>query len=112
MSRKKFTDAMSSRSPLTKREPVTPVNMYQPAPVEPVAHPEDSPETPISGEPESQNSGKPESRKRAKAVNERTEKYSTLLRPETIRAIKREALETERKDYEVVQAALDAYLRK
>ena len=39
------------------------------------------------------------------------EKYSTLLRPDTIKAIKRQAIESERKGYEVVQAALDAYLQ-
>ena len=38
-------------------------------------------------------------------------KYTTHLRPETIKALKRVAFEGERKDYEVVQEALDAYLK-
>ncbi len=42
----------------------------------------------------------------------RVEKYTTHLKPETIKAIKRVAFESERKDYEVVQEALDAYLRR
>jgi hypothetical protein len=37
-------------------------------------------------------------------------KYTTHLRPETIKAVKRAAFESERKDYEIVQEALDAYL--
>ena len=39
-------------------------------------------------------------------------KYTTHLRPETIRALKRVAFESERKDYEIVQEALDAYLKQ
>ncbi len=38
------------------------------------------------------------------------EKYTTHLRPATIRAVKRYAFEHEMKDYEVMQLALDAYL--
>jgi len=39
-------------------------------------------------------------------------KYTTHLRPETIKAVKRVAFESERKDYEIVQEALDAYLKR
>ena len=39
-------------------------------------------------------------------------KYTTHLRPETIKALKRVAFESERKDYEIVQEALDAYLKR
>ena len=47
-----------------------------------------------------------------KTIKPRVEKYTTHLEPETIKAIKRVAFESERKDYEVVQEALDAYLRR
>jgi hypothetical protein len=40
------------------------------------------------------------------------EKYTTHLSPQSIKEIKRLAVETDRKDYEVVQDAVDAYLRK
>jgi len=43
-------------------------------------------------------------------TNPQVEKYTTHLRPETIKAIKRLALEQDSKDYEVVQKALDVYL--
>ncbi len=39
-------------------------------------------------------------------------KYTTHLRSETIKAVKRVAFESERKDYEIVQEALDAYLKR
>jgi hypothetical protein len=39
-------------------------------------------------------------------------KYTTHLRPATIKALKRVAFESERKDYEIVQEALDAYLKR
>ena len=39
------------------------------------------------------------------------EKYTTHLRPKTIKAIKTLAVQYDQKDYEVVQAALDAYRR-
>ncbi len=39
-------------------------------------------------------------------------KYTTHLRPETIKAVKRIAFESERKDYEIVQEALDAHLKR
>jgi hypothetical protein len=40
------------------------------------------------------------------------EKYITHLKPATIRAVKHSAFGHERKDYEVMQLALDAYLEQ
>ena len=51
----------------------------------------------------------PQTGKSAKPL---VEKYTTHLRPATIKAIKRVAFESERKDYEIVQEALDAYLNR
>lgn len=39
-------------------------------------------------------------------------RYTTYLTPETIKAVKREAFDGEKKDYEVVQRALDEYFRR
>jgi len=38
-------------------------------------------------------------------------KYTTHLKKETIKAIKRYAVEAELKDYEIVQEAIDRYLK-
>ena len=111
MSTKKFSEALASRSPLTRREAVAPVNMYEP-----------QVENTTSGEHHKDTSGqgdKPTNPQTDKTVRGQThkptkplvEKYTTHLRPETIKAVKRTALDQDRKDYEIVQAALDAYLR-
>ena len=47
-----------------------------------------------------------------KSTKPLVEKYTTHLRPDTIKMVKRRALDEDRKDYEIVQAALDAYLKK
>jgi hypothetical protein len=39
-------------------------------------------------------------------------KYTTHLRPETVKAVRRIAFESERKDYQIVQEALDQYLEQ
>jgi len=39
-------------------------------------------------------------------------KYTTHLRPETVKAVRRIAFESERKDYQIVQEALDQYLER
>ena len=82
----------------------------------------------ISGKPEIGEPRKPESRKDRKTerLNAREDeslqtrkqgtlkldKYSTQLRGDTVKQIKRYALDTDRKDYEVVQEALDEYFAK
>jgi hypothetical protein len=48
----------------------------------------------------------------AKPVIPLIEKYTTHLRKEIIKAVKRIALENDRKDYEIVQEALDEYLKR
>lgn len=50
-----------------------------------------------------------ESLKAGKPESGETGKYSTQLRASTIKQVKRYALDHDLKDYEVVQAALDAY---
>jgi hypothetical protein len=54
----------------------------------------------------------PESPQVDKTTKPQVEKYTTHLKPATIRAVKHYAFEHERKDYEVMQLALDAYLEQ
>lgn len=127
MSKPRLSDTLLNRSPLTKREAVTPVNMYTNPPV-------DKPTTPPTGKPASpqtdssttplvdqQTSGQPDTPAtphssepaRGHVHNPTTppvEKYTTHLRHATIKAIKQAALDQDCKDYEIVQHALDVFL--
>jgi hypothetical protein len=106
-------DLMSKRTPLAQREVVEPVNMYTAPQVEKATSPQMTKET--SGQtdkPTTQPSDKTTSKQVRKTTKPQVEKYTTHLRPDTIKAIKREALENDRKDYEVVQQALDEYLNR
>ncbi len=107
MSTKKrdLTDMMSKRTPLSQREAVQPVDLYTPPQVDNLTS------TPM-GLCESGHVDMPTSGQTRKPTKPQVEKYTTHLRPETIKAIKRLAFETERKDYEVVQQAIDEYLGK
>lgn len=78
---------MNKRNPLTQRDVVEPAEMYTSLQVDKATSGQDP-----------------------KNTTPLVSKYTTHLRPETIKAIKRRAFETEHKDYEIVQAALDAYL--
>ena len=102
MSKRRMADAIKARSPLAPREAVAPADLYQTQPGNPEQPITREQENPIPRNPENPQAGKPE--------RARPEKYSTLLRPATIKAIKRLALERDTKDYAIVQAALDAYL--
>ena len=60
-----------------------------------------------SGKPENLKSRKPENQHAGRAF----QKFSTQLVIDSILAIKRIALEEHRKDYDVFQEAVDAYLK-
>ncbi len=107
MSTKKrdLTDMMSKRTPLSQREAVQPVDLYTPPQVDKLT----STQTEVSA---SGHVGMPTYQQARGSTKPPVEKYTTHLRPETIKAIKRLAFETERKDYEVVQQAIDEYLGK
>ena len=112
MSNQKLTDRLASRSPLGRRETVEPVNMYGPQ-ADKTTKPQVEKET--NGQVEratSHQRNDATSGKSQKTTKPQVEKYTTHLRPETIKAVKRAALDRDRKDYEIVQAALDAYLRR
>jgi hypothetical protein len=106
-------DLMSKRTPLAQREVVEPVSMYTTPQVEKTTTPQVGEET--SGQMDKSTtlpSDKTTNKQVRKAAKPQVEKYTTHLRPDTIKAIKREALENDRKDYEVVQQALDEYLNR
>ena len=104
---------MAKRTPLGQREVVEPVNMYTSPQGDKSTNPQvdeiTSREVDIST---NQQVGKPTSTQTSKPAKPLVEKYTTHLRPETIKAIKRLAVESDRKDYEVVQQALDEYLKQ
>ena len=104
---------LSQRTPLAQREVVEPVDMY----TKPQVEKSDNLQVdmPTSGEVDKHTSipsSQPTSGQTNKTSKPLVEKYTTHLRPETIKAVKRVALESDRKDYEVVQAALDQYLQQ
>jgi len=47
-----------------------------------------------------------------KRVKPRAVKYTTHLKPTTIKAIKLLAVQTDRKDYEIVEEAIEEYLKR
>ena len=109
----KINEMMSRRTPLAQREVVEPVDMYTSRqvdkPIEPQVVEKTSSQVDKTTTP---SEDKPESVHKYKKQKPHVEKYKTRLRPETIKAVKRAALESDRKDYEIVQAALDQYLQQ
>ena len=118
MKRDKLKDAMARRSPLAQRESVEPVDLYAAG---------------ADGqEPDAVLDSLAASNKRARRQVDMSTKrnvelvtrdpdgegevprrrYTTYVRPETIKAVKRLAVEGERNDYEIVQDALDEYLSR
>ena len=85
--KKKLQELLKDRE--TKREAVTPVSLYT----------------------KPQEDKKTESIQVDKATGTQVVKYTTHLKKETIKAIKRYAVEAELKDYEIVQEAIDRYLK-
>jgi hypothetical protein len=91
--KKKLANMMQKRAPVAApREVVEPVNLYRPAGTE------------------------PEKKQTSKQVKKQKstpgKKFASYLRPESIKALKRIALDTDRNDYEVLQEAVDAYVTK
>ncbi len=113
MSKKSLSERMSARTPLQQRQAVEPVNMYTSPqvdkPTSSEAHSETSPQGDMSTDPQTRNTTSPQV---GKTTSGQVHKYTTHLRQETIKAVKRAAFERECKDYEIVQQALDAYLRE
>ena len=120
MKRDKLKDTMARRSPLAQRESVDPVDLY--------TFSRDGEQQPDAGDNAvSQQLEMSTSRQADTAMKQHVHKgtnlpieaaetprrrYTTYLKPETIKAIKWHALDGERNDYDVVQEALDHYLRR
>ena len=120
MKRDKLADAMARRSPLGQRESVDPVDLY-------TLTLDEVPEGPIVDNPTSQQVAKSTSGQSELVASQHVHmgtnqpkgeaetprrRYTTYLKPETIKAIKWFALDRERNDYDVVQEALDQYLKR
>ena len=97
----KLKAMLDARNPLldTKREAVTPVDLY----TKPQT---DKPTT------ESTQVGKTTKPQTGKTTKPRVVKYTTHLPPETIKSLKRYALESDQKDYEIVTEAVEDYLKE
>ena len=106
-----INDLMSRRTPLAQREVVEPVDMYTNPQVDKTTRPQAGNDTSVQAD-EATNplADKTTSRLVDKKIKPQVGKYTTHLRPETIKGIKRAALDSDRKDYDVVQAALAQYL--
>lgn len=93
----KLKEMLKKRTPLfeTKREAVTPVNMYTKPQVDKTT----------SGKVDKDT--KPQTVKTAKP---KVVKYTTHLKPAVVKELKRYALENDLKDYEVMQEAVELYL--
>jgi hypothetical protein len=81
---------------LNKREIVTPINLYT------------KPQVDKTTKPQVVKNTKPQVHKEAKP---QVVKYTTHLKAETIKDIKRYSLENDLKDYEVLQEAVENYLK-
>ena len=94
----KLKEMLKKRNPLleTKREAVTPVDMYTKPQVDKTT----------SGKVDKNT--KPQTVKPAKP---QVVKYTTHLKPEVVKELKRYALENDLKDYEVMGEAVEMYLK-
>jgi len=106
----KLKELMDKRSPI--RKSVVPVDIYESGQV-------NKPTKPQVDKTTSTQVVKQANPQVAKTTNKQVDKtasgevvkYTTHLKKETIKAIKLVALETDCKDYEIVQTALEKYLR-
>jgi hypothetical protein len=116
MTRDKLKDAMARRSPLTPRESVAPVDLYTvdaaEVVVDKLTSQQDDKRTSGDEDVSTSQHGDMLPSQPAAAAGSPRRRYTTYLKPQTIKAIKRQAVDGERNDYEIVQEALDEYLRR
>ena len=120
MKRDPLKDAMARRSPLAPRESVDPVDLYTPSLNG--ERRDDKGDKLLSQQAALSTNGQDDNGTRQHVHNEIKKpmsegetprrRYTTYLKPETIKAIKWLALDRESNDYDVVQEALDEYLRR
>ena len=120
MKRERLQDAMARRSPLAARESVAPVDLY--TVTDPSGPPGEGGDKETSRQLDNRTSGQVDmaekqhvdllTTKPASCGEIGRRRYTTYLKPGTIKAIKWLAVDGERNDYEIVQEALDEYLRR
>jgi len=118
----KLAELLKARNPLSQtREAVKPVNMYTNPQVDIEATPDqpstestqvDKPTSTQVHKEVSSQTDKPVSSEASKTTTPLVVKYTTHLKPETIKAVKMLAVTTDRKDYEIVEEAVEAYLKE
>jgi len=94
----KLKEMLTNRNPLlnTKREAVTPVKLYTKPQVDKTTSGQVVKDTKLQT---------------VKPVKLQVVKYTTHLKPEIVKELKRYALENDLKDYEVMQEAVEMYLK-
>ncbi len=117
----KLKDLLKQRTTPPQREAVEPVNLYTSGQTDkPTNQPVDYNKSiqvdkttkPQTVKPVSQQVIKATTPQADKEVKPLVVKYTTHLKPETIKAIKLLAVETDKKDYEIVGEAVENYLLK
>jgi hypothetical protein len=110
----KLAELLKSRNPLSQpREAVKPVNMYTNPQVDTETKPEQQSTKSVQvDKTTSIQVHKDTTPQTTKQTKPQVVKYTTHLKPETIKAIKLLAVTTDRKDYEIVEEAIEAYLKK
>jgi len=95
----KLKEMLNNRNPLvdTPREAVAPVDLYT---------------KPQVDKPTNVQTGKGLRPQVDKETKPQVVKYTTHLKVETIKAVKLLAVETDKRDYEILQEAIEAYLKK
>lgn len=104
----KLKDLLKQRTTLPTREAVEPVNLYTSPQVDKPTEYNKSIQVDKTTKPQTVKPVKPQDDKQAKPL---IVKYTTHLEPSLIKAIKQKALDTDKKDYEVVGEALAKYLK-
>jgi len=118
--KQKLQDLLKERETV-KREAVTPVSLYTKPQTDKdtestqvdktTSVQEDKPTKQQAGKETKLQEGKQVYTNGDKSTSTQVVKYTTHLKQETIKAIKRYAVEAEIKDYEVLQEAVDKYLK-
>ena len=107
--KQKLQDLLKQRTALPQREAVSPVNLYTNPQVDKTTESNKSIQVDKTTKLQTVKTVKPQVNKPVKPL---VVKYTTHLQPSQIKAIKRLALDTDKKDYEVVGEAIESYLLK
>ena len=114
--KQKLQDLLKQRTALPQREAVSPVNLYTNPQVDKTTESNKSIQVNKTTKPQvvkttSKQVVKTTTPQDDKQVKPLVVKYTTHLEPKLIKAIKQLALDTDKKDYEVVGKAIEKYLK-